>query len=235
MKSDLYFILNPSLGIIKIGIAGNVENRRQSLECGCGVPLEILRVVPQGEDLEQELHALFHASRLLGEWFTPTVDLINLATGNADVREYMEKNRAAIAAGRNAREATMARRKAEQDAAAKAEVELAARHREEEKRAQKEREKARAAAAKKREEASARLREESRQQAQEQHDAMIAREWQHYTKLHRPETGEPLAVRRHIITEQRKRNAELIGTTPIQNPNETQQPRREGEAVGVSA
>lgn len=234
MKSDLYFILNPGLGIIKIGIAIDVEDRRKTLEYGCGVPLEVLRVVPGAADLEQELHALFNASRLLGEWFTPTEDLVRLATGKGDVREFMKANAAAIAAGRNAREAEMVRRKAEQDAAAKEDVARAASLRAEEKALKKERERAQAEAQKKRDEKRRKQLDESRARSQADHDAMIAREWQNYRKLHRPETGEPIAVRRHIIREQRERNAAMVGTTPILNPNQTERPRQEGEAMGAN-
>lgn len=222
MKSDLYFMLNPSLGIIKIGIATDVEDRRKTLEYGCGVPLEVLRVVPGAAELEQELHALFNASRLLGEWFTPTEDLIRLATGNADVREYMMANAAAIAVGRNAREAEMVRRKADQEVAAKQEIALASALKAEEKRIKKEREQAQAEAQKKRDEKRRQQLEESRARSQADHDAMIAREWQNYKQLHRPETGEPIAVRRHVIREQRERNAALLGTTAASIPNETQ-------------
>ena len=235
MKSDLYFILNPALGIIKIGISNDVEERRRTLEHGCGVPLEVLRVVSQGEELEQELHLLFNGARLMGEWFAPTVDLVELATTTADVRAYISANRQAITTGRNAREAELFRRKAEQEAAAAAEVDRAAKLNEEEKRAKKEREKAQEAAARKREAIRLQQRDKERAAAQADHDAMIAREWEHLRKLHRPEVGEPSAVRRHFITEQRKRNATLIGTTPIQNPNETQRPHQEGETAGVSA
>lgn len=80
--NHLYFIRNPVLGIIKIGVTDDLEARRRTLERACGVRLEVLRVVSNSLWLEQDLHKAFASSRLLGEWFTATPELLSLATAD---------------------------------------------------------------------------------------------------------------------------------------------------------
>lgn len=106
---DLYFILNPSLGIIKIGIADSVAARLKNLECACGVPLELMRVVKGGAEHEQNLHLAFDATRLKGEWFAPSAELLALADGTEEVAGFLRRHADAIAAVR-------ARRQGERDA-----------------------------------------------------------------------------------------------------------------------
>jgi hypothetical protein len=77
-KSGLYFILNPMVGIIKIGIARDVMQRLNSLEMGGGVSLELLRVVPGAEHYERDLHLALDAYRLRGEWFAPSEEMMAL-------------------------------------------------------------------------------------------------------------------------------------------------------------
>lgn len=100
MKSDLYFILNPSLGIIKIGIADRVDERHYSLECACGVALDVLGVLKDGSDFERRLHEAFHADRLIGEWFQPSEELYALAVEPERVPEFVANNASRIESGR---------------------------------------------------------------------------------------------------------------------------------------
>jgi hypothetical protein len=88
---DLYFVLNPMLGLIKIGISDNVDRRVCGLESGCGVPLILLRIMRNGSLHETNLHFAFAASRLYGEWFAPTDDLLGLAYGDEGIPEFLER------------------------------------------------------------------------------------------------------------------------------------------------
>lgn len=85
----LYFIENPALRIIKIGVAQDVEARRESLERACGVPLRVLAVVPEGAGFEAHLLAAFDSSRLLGEWFRPTPELLELIANPTSIIEFL--------------------------------------------------------------------------------------------------------------------------------------------------
>ncbi len=59
-------------GPVKIGsTAGDPEKRLRQLQVGNARPLELIWVFP--EDIETELHGLFRAHQLMGEWFAPCV------------------------------------------------------------------------------------------------------------------------------------------------------------------
>lgn len=121
---DLYFILNPTVGIIKIGVTADVPTRLLALEHACGMPLELLGVLPRGARYERDLHAAFWKARLRGEWFSPSVALLQIAEAPGLVpafvaeqeyvirsyHEAMEAERAAARAG--AREEKLAAKKA---------------------------------------------------------------------------------------------------------------------------
>lgn len=234
--SDLYFILNPSLGIIKIGIAADVKSRLSGLECSCGVPLEVLRVVKGGAELETPLHDIFGASRLMGEWFHPTEELLALAFGAGNVSEYVTANKAAMRAGREAREDELQRRKAAQDEASRAEREAAARLREEEKRIKAARKAKLDAADKKREAKRRELDEEKRDRI-----ARERREWAEKSralaaKVIKPDAELLSRQRQAVIADQRSRNAAMVGTVPVDLTPSTKHngPANDGEAEGVN-
>lgn len=69
---DLYFIENPRLNLIKIGIARSVARRQRELERSCGTRLKLLRVVPDGARYERSLHDALSPFRREGEWFLAT-------------------------------------------------------------------------------------------------------------------------------------------------------------------
>ena len=74
----IYFIQNDDTKHIKIGSAGDVEKRRQSLQTGSSGHLTILSMIPEIEEgMESRLHAQFQRDRLQGEWFNPSTDLLN--------------------------------------------------------------------------------------------------------------------------------------------------------------
>jgi hypothetical protein len=134
-QSDLYFMLNPALGIIKIGITGDVQGRRQSLECACGVPLDVLRVVRSAERFERDLHLAFDTTRLCGEWFAPTEALVALAYGEEPIADFLARSSTVIEEAQRAREAAAEARRAESAEATRVGREEAARLKAEQKRA----------------------------------------------------------------------------------------------------
>jgi hypothetical protein len=58
----------------KIGVASKVELRACDLQTGCPYPVEIIGQWSHGDayGLEQQLHSMFAAKRLAGEWFALT-------------------------------------------------------------------------------------------------------------------------------------------------------------------
>lgn len=75
--------------LIKIGITRNVATRVKDLETLAGCPMELLRVFPEQGWIERDLHRALHPSRVIGEWFRPTRDLLKMAAGEIrDLEEY---------------------------------------------------------------------------------------------------------------------------------------------------
>jgi hypothetical protein len=97
LMTDLYFIRNPLVGYIKIGISSNVPQRLKALEFSCGMSLELLRVIPNQGIAESCLHDLFAESRIKGEWFSPTAELVELATTDAPLHEFIRHGYAEMA------------------------------------------------------------------------------------------------------------------------------------------
>ena len=62
-----YFFKNPTTGLIKIGRSNDVKTRKQAVQCGSGVELDVLLVIDG--DIERELHNKFSEYREHGEWF----------------------------------------------------------------------------------------------------------------------------------------------------------------------
>ena len=117
MKLDLYFIANPALGTIKIGVTQNLAARLRSLEHACGVPLELLKLVAGGGHHEFDLHEALAPSRLIGEWFTPTPDLLAIVHDEESIDAFIKRSAVAVmerrvAAG-TAKAAALAQREAD--------------------------------------------------------------------------------------------------------------------------
>ena len=77
----LYFIQQGESGPVKIGITGNVESRKSSLQSASPHPLNTLLVIPHknrhlAEKSEQFIHYLFSQLNMSGEWFIPAPHLI---------------------------------------------------------------------------------------------------------------------------------------------------------------
>ena len=67
ITSFVYFLLFGNK--VKIGTCANVKGRLQSLRTGIPGKYRVYYVTPGGRALESELHNLFAADRVSGEWF----------------------------------------------------------------------------------------------------------------------------------------------------------------------
>jgi len=75
----VYFVQAIDGGPVKIGVTADVTSRLAGLQVGSPQELCILAVIPAvGRACEVELHDRFAESRLHGEWFRPTEDLMTL-------------------------------------------------------------------------------------------------------------------------------------------------------------
>lgn len=72
----VYFINNPSNGLIKIGHAIDPRARCGSLSREAGVKLEMLGIMDGRREKEKEMHDKFWHLHEVGEWFRRDDDLI---------------------------------------------------------------------------------------------------------------------------------------------------------------
>jgi hypothetical protein len=175
------------------------------------VPLDILRFVPAGQRYEKDLHLAFAASRMRGEWFAPTAELVALADGEAPIADFLAGKREQIAATLAARAAVLESDRAiRREATRVADAELK-RLDEERKRVKRER---------KEKTDQARLEREEKKRAEVDHQRWT---WN---------TSAPVALRerlletarvaeaeqrRAVIAQQRTRNALLLGIGGVRN------------------
>jgi len=75
----VYFI--GGAGKIKIGVAQDPQSRLDTLQTGSPVPLKILAVCDGGYEREGELHKRFADTRLYGEWFDASSELLDFIEG----------------------------------------------------------------------------------------------------------------------------------------------------------
>lgn len=76
---SVYFIQAEDGGPIKIGVSDDPTKRLANIQTGHHGTLRLLAVVDgAGVELESQLHTLFEAHRVRGEWFRPHVDIIDL-------------------------------------------------------------------------------------------------------------------------------------------------------------
>jgi hypothetical protein len=73
-KQKVYFIQNEETGAIKIGQAQRPSQRLAELQVGNSSKLRLLGTIL---DYELSLHCKFSACRLIGEWFKPTINLLD--------------------------------------------------------------------------------------------------------------------------------------------------------------
>jgi len=62
---------------IKIGFSGDITERVRQLRYTTGLDLELLAWFPATLSVERDLHKRFAASRVRGEWFKPTKELLD--------------------------------------------------------------------------------------------------------------------------------------------------------------
>lgn len=79
--SRVYFLRGVDTGRIKIGTAMEPAKRLASLQTGCSERLEIVATVAGDASLERRLHERFKQSRMHGEWFHPTTELVAFIDG----------------------------------------------------------------------------------------------------------------------------------------------------------
>jgi transcriptional regulator with XRE-family HTH domain len=72
----IYFVQYGYDGPIKIGYAKNIRNRLAFLQVASPFDLILIGQIEGDRSYERKLHRKFKKSRLTGEWFTPTDDLI---------------------------------------------------------------------------------------------------------------------------------------------------------------
>lgn len=77
----VYFIRAESGGPIKIGWTHDIDRRLSTLNTSSPYRLEVLATMQCRKDVELRLHERFKASRLNGEWFEPTADLLGYIAG----------------------------------------------------------------------------------------------------------------------------------------------------------
>ena len=70
-----YFIQDAETLRIKIGVSDDPQARLKSLQCGSSTRLRLLGSIDG--DLEAELHRRLSNSRLHGEWFEPSSDVLD--------------------------------------------------------------------------------------------------------------------------------------------------------------
>lgn len=84
LSRSVYFIQPVGGGLIKIGVATNPDSRLLGLQTGCPVELRLIGVIAgAGQATETELHQRFASTRVRGEWFEPTAELLTLISERA--------------------------------------------------------------------------------------------------------------------------------------------------------
>lgn len=83
----VYFLEDPTTKKIKIGSSTprNLTERIKGIQTGCPSKLRLLLSVT--DVLEKDVHKMFHEDRTIGEWFSPSPELISY---------IIEKSRAGI-------------------------------------------------------------------------------------------------------------------------------------------
>lgn len=86
--TNIYFVICKATGAVKIGRADNVKNRLSSLQISTPNELAVLGYFRAPAVFEGVLHTIFASSRLRGEWFSITDDLLDLVEAGND-RNYI--------------------------------------------------------------------------------------------------------------------------------------------------
>jgi hypothetical protein len=105
--TDHLYVMQSSLGHIKIGRSRNTESRRRTIEHYCGLPVTLLLELQGCGDREGDLHDELRRFRLKGEWFE------NAPACRLAIRAFTERDDIAFITGPAARHTkrTLAKRK----------------------------------------------------------------------------------------------------------------------------
>lgn len=95
--SFVYFISEAAGGPVKIGRGVDPSARLSELQVGNHRELVLLGAVKEHDGLEGHLHDRFWLSRLRGEWFARTPELIDYIAENADRWENLNPRRPLLA------------------------------------------------------------------------------------------------------------------------------------------
>lgn len=74
-STQVVYFIQCDGGPIKIGVALNVTDRLQTLQCGSPVKLRVIGCLAGGYELEAKLHRRLAAYRLHGEWFVDSPEV----------------------------------------------------------------------------------------------------------------------------------------------------------------
>ena len=77
--TNIYFIICKATGAVKIGRADNVKKRMAELQVASPGELAVLSTFRAPSVFESVLHAIFSKSKIHGEWFSITDDLLDVA------------------------------------------------------------------------------------------------------------------------------------------------------------
>lgn len=84
----LYFIQAGSTGPIKIGVAKHPLERMKTLQTASPVELFFRALEWSSAGVERDLHRIFAAHRVRGEWFAPHPDLFSFVAEVAWLNKY---------------------------------------------------------------------------------------------------------------------------------------------------
>jgi hypothetical protein len=75
--SRVYFLKDAGTGLIRIGIAKNMDARIASHQSSNAGKLEWLGDMPGGRQLERQIHEAFAHARSHGSWYRPENDIVS--------------------------------------------------------------------------------------------------------------------------------------------------------------
>ena len=90
MGERVYFIRSKQSGLIKIGTSRWPRRRFQEIKLATGQDVDLLGTIPGSRDVEAELHEKFASTRVTGEWFSESDELMNYINQHAELHSADE-------------------------------------------------------------------------------------------------------------------------------------------------
>jgi len=81
--AGVYFLRAQGTGLVKIGYSQDIRKRMATASVWCPHQLELIAVIPGGRKRESAIHSHLISSRVIGEWFRETPELIEIANNGA--------------------------------------------------------------------------------------------------------------------------------------------------------